>query len=174
MEAAWGGAPLPIRRHGYDAHRSHQLLRTRAHGISQSVPAVNGLAPRFARPSARRFGLPAGFANLFLRVSQINGCAYCIDMHWQDLMKMEADPRHVNAVAGWREAPFFDERERAALEWAELVTAIPNSDPSDEAFARLRKQFNEEEIAELGFVIATITAWNLLNVSFRNPLPEKA
>jgi len=111
---------------------------------------------------------------VFLRVSQINGCAYCIDMHWHDLMKMEADPRHVNAVAGWREAPFFAERERAALEWAELVTAIPYSDPSDEAFARLRKQFNEEEIAELGFAIATITAWNLLNVSFRNPLPENA
>lgn len=110
---------------------------------------------------------------VFLRVSQINGCAYCIDMHWRELMKMDADPRHVNAVAGWREAPFFDERERAAFEWAELVTGIPHSDPSDEAFARLRKQFSEEEIAELGFVIATITAWNLLSVSFRNPVPEK-
>jgi len=110
---------------------------------------------------------------VLLRVSQINGCAYCIDMHWRDLMKMDADPRHVNAVTGWREAPFFDERERAALEWAELVTGIPHSDPSDEAFARLRKQFSEEEIAELGFVIATITAWNLLSVSFRNPVPEK-
>jgi AhpD family alkylhydroperoxidase len=110
---------------------------------------------------------------VFLRVSQINGCAYCIDMHWRELMKMDVDPRHVNAVPGWREAPFFDERERAALEWAELVTRLPDSDPSDEAFARLRKQFNEEEIAELGFAIATITAWNLLNVSFRNPVPEK-
>jgi AhpD family alkylhydroperoxidase len=109
---------------------------------------------------------------VFLRVSQINGCAYCIDMHWRELMKMDVDPRHVNAVPGWREAPFFDERERAALEWAELVTRLPDSDPSDEAFARLRKQFNEEEIAELGFAIATITAWNLLNVSFRNPVPE--
>jgi AhpD family alkylhydroperoxidase len=110
---------------------------------------------------------------VFLRVSQINGCAYCIDMHWRDLMKMDADPRVVNAVAGWREAPFFDARERAALEWAELVTGLPYSDPSDEAFARLRQHFNEEQIAELGFAIATITAWNLLNVSFRNPVPEK-
>lgn len=109
---------------------------------------------------------------VLLRVSQINGCAYCIDMHWRDLMKMDADPRHVNAVAGWREAPFFDERERAALEWAELVTGVPHSDPSDEAFERLRKQFGDEEIAELGFVIATINAWNLLNASFRNPVPE--
>ncbi|HVW50080.1 MAG TPA: carboxymuconolactone decarboxylase family protein [Trinickia sp.] len=111
---------------------------------------------------------------VLLRVSQINGCAYCIDMHWRDLIKMDVDPRHANAVAGWREAPFFDERERAALEWAELVTGLPHTDPSDEAFARLRTQFTDEEIAELGFVIATITAWNLLNVSFRNPVPEKA
>ena len=111
---------------------------------------------------------------VLLRVSQINGCAYCIDMHWRDLIKMDVDPRHANAVAGWREAPFFDERERAALEWAELVAGLPHTDPSDEAFARLRTQFTDEEIAELGFVIATITAWNLLNVSFRNPVPEKA
>ena len=110
---------------------------------------------------------------VFLRVSQINGCAYCIDMHWRELTKMDADPRHINAVAGWREAPFFDERERAALEWAELVTRLPDSDPSDEAFARLRQHFSDEEIAELGFAVATITAWNLLNVSFRNPVPEK-
>jgi AhpD family alkylhydroperoxidase len=111
---------------------------------------------------------------VMLRVSQINGCAYCIDMHWRDLIKLDADPRHVNALAGWREAPFFDERERAALEWAELTTGVPHTDPSDEAFARLRKHFSDEEIAELGFVIVTITAWNLLNASFRNPVPEKA
>lgn len=117
--------------------------------------------------------LPPKLVHLvFLRVSQINGCAYCIDMHWRDLIKMDTDPRHVNAVAGWREAPFFDERERAALEWAELVTGVPHADPHDEAFARLRKQFTDEEIAELGFVIVTITAWNLLNASFRNPVPE--
>lgn len=73
---------------------------------------------------------------VLLRVSQINGCAFCIDMHWRDLIKMGMDPRHVNAVAGWREAPFFDERERAALEWAELVNSVPHTDPSDEAFAR--------------------------------------
>ena len=110
---------------------------------------------------------------VLLRVSQINGCAFCIDMHWRDLMKMDVDARHLNAVAGWREAPFFDERERAALRWAEIVTATPNSDASDEEFAKLRQHFTDEEIAELGFVIVTINAWNLLNVSFRNPLPEK-
>jgi AhpD family alkylhydroperoxidase len=111
---------------------------------------------------------------VFLRVSQINGCAFCIDMHWSDLIKQDVSPRHLNALAGWREAPFFDERERAALRWAEIVTATPASDASDEEFAKLKAQFSDTEIAELGFAIATINAWNLLNVSFRNPVPVNA
>ncbi len=109
---------------------------------------------------------------VFLRVSQINGCAYCIDLHWRELIRQDADPRHLNAVAGWREAPFFSERERAALQWAEIVTATPHGDASDEEFARLRTHFSEAEVAELGFAIAAINAWNLLNVSFRNPVPQ--
>jgi AhpD family alkylhydroperoxidase len=108
---------------------------------------------------------------VYMRVSQINGCAFCVDMHWRDLVKQGMDPRHINAVAAWREAPYFTERERAALHWAEMVTAIPQRDPSDADFATLREHFGDEEIAELGFAIATINAWNLLNVSFRNPLP---
>jgi AhpD family alkylhydroperoxidase len=107
-----------------------------------------------------------------LRVSQINGCAFCIDMHWADLIKQDVNPRHVNAVAGWREAPFFDARERAALNWAEAVTAIPQRDPSDADFAELKAHFSDEEIADLGFVIGAITFWNLLNVGFRTPMPE--
>lgn len=109
-----------------------------------------------------------------LRVSQINGCAYCIDMHWSALIKQDMDARHINALAGWREAPFFSERERAALHWAELVNAIPHRDASDEEFAALKAHFNDAEIAELVFAIAAIRAWNLLNVAFRNPMPDKA
>ena len=111
---------------------------------------------------------------VLLRVSQINGCAYCIDMHWRDLIKLDADPRHLNAVAGWREAPFFSERERAALNWAEAVTSRSHHATSDEEFARLKEHFSDEEIAELGFTISVINAWNLLNLGFRNPVPEKA
>ena len=109
---------------------------------------------------------------VLLRVSQINGCAFCIDMHWADLIKQDVNPRHVNAVAGWREAPFFSERERAALNWAEAVTAIPQRDPSDADFAQLKAHFSDAEIADLGFVIGSITFWNLLNVGFRTPMPE--
>jgi AhpD family alkylhydroperoxidase len=108
---------------------------------------------------------------VYLRVSQINGCAYCIDMHWADLIKLDVEPRHLNAVAGWREAPFFSERERAALQWAEIVTAIPQRDPSDADFAALQAHFDEGEIAELGFAISAINGWNRLNVAFRVPLP---
>jgi AhpD family alkylhydroperoxidase len=111
---------------------------------------------------------------VLLRVSQINGCAFCIDMHWRDLIKLGADARHLNTLAGWRESPFFDDRERAALRWAEVVNDIPHRDPSDDEFAALKQHFSHEEIAELGFVIATINAWNLLNVGFRHPVPEVA
>jgi len=108
---------------------------------------------------------------VFLRVSQINGCAYCIDMHWRDLMAHGADARELNTLAAWRESPFFDERERAALRWAEIITDIPASDAGDEEYAALRQHFSEKEVAELGFTIAAINAWNLLNVGFRNPIP---
>lgn len=111
---------------------------------------------------------------VFMRVSQINGCAFCIDMHWQALMKLGADPRHLNALAGWRETPFFDERERAALHWAEIVTDISRRDASDAEFAALRTHFSDAEIAELGFAIAVINGWNRLGVSFRMPLPAAA
>ena len=107
-----------------------------------------------------------------LRVSQVNGCGVCVDMHWRDLMKQGVDPRHVNAVAGWREAPFFDARERAALAWADAVNALPQRDDTDAAYPALREQFNETEIAELAYVISTIKGWNLLNISLRNPIPE--
>lgn len=109
---------------------------------------------------------------VFLRLSQINGCGVCIDMHWRDLIKQGLDPRHINAVAGWREAPFFSERESAALNWAEVVNAIPYKDPGDDDFATLKKHFSDTEIAELGYAIAVIKGWNLLNVSLRNPIPE--
>lgn len=107
-----------------------------------------------------------------LRVSQINGCGVCVDMHWRDLIKQGADPRHLNALAGWREAPFFSERERAALHWAEVVNAIPMKDPSDADFAQLQAHFSENEIAELGYAIAAIRGWNMLNISLRNQIPE--
>ena len=108
-----------------------------------------------------------------LRISQINGCAFCIDMHWADLLEQGMDPRHVNAVAGWREAHrFFDEKERAALNWAEAVNAIPHRTPSGADFEAVKKHFSDAEIADLSFSVTAIRAWNMLNASFHMPVPE--
>lgn len=109
-----------------------------------------------------------------LRVSQINGCAFCLDMHAADLLRQGVDPRHLHTVAGWREAHrFFSPRERVALAWAEAVNAIPQRTPSDAEFAALRDHFKDSEIAALTFVVCAIRAFNMLNVSFCSPVPEK-
>lgn len=108
-----------------------------------------------------------------LRISQINGCAFCIDMHWAALVGSGMDARHVNAVAGWREAArFFSERERAALNWAEAVNALPQRAPSDADFDLARAHFSEAELAQLTFVVGAIRAWNMLNASFHTQVPE--
>ena len=108
-----------------------------------------------------------------LRISQINGCAFCIDMHWADLLKQGVEPRRVNAVAGWREAHiFFDEKERAALNWAEAVNAIPQRTPSDADFEAVKQHFTDAEISDLTFSVTAIRAWNMLNASFHVQMPE--
>jgi AhpD family alkylhydroperoxidase len=109
-----------------------------------------------------------------LRVSQINGCAFCMDMHAAALLKMDVNPRHLHALAGWREAHrFFDERDRAALAWAEQVNAVPHQVPSDAAFEEMRRHFRDQEIAELTFAVGAIRAWNMLNASFHMQVPER-
>jgi AhpD family alkylhydroperoxidase len=109
-----------------------------------------------------------------LRVSQINGCAFCMDMHAADLLRQGVDPRQLHTVAGWREANrFFSPRERAALAWAEAVNAIPQRTPTDTEFAGLRDHFKDGEIAALTLVICAIRAFNMLNVSFCSPVPDK-
>jgi AhpD family alkylhydroperoxidase len=108
-----------------------------------------------------------------LRISQINGCAFCIDMHWADLLKQGMDPRHVNAVAGWREAErFFTEAERAAFSWAEAVNAVPQRTPSDADFDAMRQHFSDAQIADLTFAVCAIRSWNMLNASFHMQVPE--
>jgi AhpD family alkylhydroperoxidase len=108
-----------------------------------------------------------------LRISQINGCAFCIDMHWADLLKQGLEPRRLNALAGWREAHrFFDEKQRAALNWAEAVNAIPHRTPSDADFEEVKRHFSDADIAELTFSVGAIRAWNALNASFHMPVPE--
>jgi AhpD family alkylhydroperoxidase len=109
---------------------------------------------------------------LNLRVSQINGCAFCMDMHAAALAKMGVDQRVLNCVAGWREAHrLFSARDKAALLWAEAVNALPQRVPSDDELAAVRAEFKDEEISQLTFAVGAIRAWNMLNASSHMPVP---
>lgn len=102
-----------------------------------------------------------------LRISQINGCAYCVDMHTEQLRVIDEDQQRIDCVCVWREVPFFSDRERAALAWAESVTLISATRVPDEVYNRVREQFEERELVDLTVIIATMNAWNRLAVSFR-------
>ncbi|WP_454831233.1 carboxymuconolactone decarboxylase family protein [Pseudoxanthomonas wuyuanensis] len=108
---------------------------------------------------------------LFLRVSQINGCAFCLDMHTTALRKAGTEQRKIDTVAGWRDSRFFDSREGAALAWAEALTTLPAGAPSDAVYENLTKHFDEHEIAELSMAVAAINAWNRLGVGLQPILP---
>jgi AhpD family alkylhydroperoxidase len=100
------------------------------------------------------------------RASQMNGCAYCIDMHTKDARAEGETEQRLYALSAWRETPFFSERERAALEWTETLTLIAHEHPSDEAYERVRRHFTEQELVNLTLAIVTINGWNRLAISF--------
>lgn len=104
---------------------------------------------------------------VYFRVSQINGCAYCLDMHSKDLIATGENPQRLFVLDAWREAPLYSERECAALEWAEAVTKISNGDVPDDVYARASKQFTPQELVDLTLAITTINAYNRFNISFR-------
>src|SRR5215470_6180672 len=114
-------------------------------------------------------GLPARLINLAcLRVSQINGCAFCIDLHSQDLLKSGLSVEHLVLVAAWREAgSAFDEQEKAALAWAETVTRLGDRGVSDEAFEAAAAAFDEKQLADLTIAIGVMNAYNRMAISFR-------
>jgi AhpD family alkylhydroperoxidase len=103
-----------------------------------------------------------------LRVSQINGCAYCIDTHWKDLRALGETEQRLYGLDAWHEPPHYNDRERAALAWAEAVTNIKETHAPDDVYEEARKQFSEKEIADLTLAISTINAWNRLAISARS------
>ena len=112
--------------------------------------------------------LPSSLVNLvYLRVSQINGCAYCIDMHWKDAKAAGETDQRLYGLDAWRESPYYTDRERAALEWAESLTLIASTHAPDEAFAAVKAQFSDKEIVDLTYAISTINAWNRIAISMR-------
>ncbi|KYK47311.1 AhpD family alkylhydroperoxidase [Bradyrhizobium sp. R2.2-H] len=114
-------------------------------------------------------GLPATLVTLvYLRVSQINNCAYCLDMHTRDLLKAGVKTEKLALVQAWAEAGnLFDERERAALAWAETVTRVAETNVPDDAFRAARKVFNERELVDLTIAISLMNAYNRMSISFR-------
>jgi len=105
------------------------------------------------------------------RASQINGCAYCIDMHTKDARKEGETEQRLYGLNAWREAPYYSNRERAALAWTEALTLISENGVSDELYEATREYFTEKEIIDLTMGIAAINAWNRLIISFR-ALPD--
>jgi AhpD family alkylhydroperoxidase len=119
----------------------------------------------------QKSGLAPGLLDLVNhRVSQINGCAFCLDMHSKDLRARGETEQRIYMLSAWREVPnLYDARERAALAWAEAVTRLTDQEVSDEVYNEARGEFSEKELAQLTLSIVAINRWNRFNVAFRTP-----
>jgi AhpD family alkylhydroperoxidase len=118
----------------------------------------------------KRSGLDQTLLRLVeMRASQINGCAYCLDMHSKDARANGESEQRLYGLDAWREAPYYSARERAALAWTEAVTRVADTHVPDEAFAEAHKQFSDEELVDLTLAIVAINSWNRLMVAFRIP-----
>ena len=135
------------------------------------MTAMIGLETYLARQSRREDGVDKPLMELVkIRVSQINQCAYCLDMHTKDARALGETEQRIYALSAWHETPFFSDRERAALAWAEANTLLPQG-VSQQLFEEVREYFSEAQLANLTLAIATINAWNRFGVSFA-PVPD--
>jgi AhpD family alkylhydroperoxidase len=116
----------------------------------------------------RQAGLDERLIDLVrMRASQINGCAYCLDMHSKDARAQGETEQRLYGLNAWRDTPYYSARERAALEWTESLTLVAATQVPDDVYERVRQQFSEEEIAHLSLAIVAINGWNRLNVAAR-------
>jgi len=117
-------------------------------------------------------GLPGGLVDLvYYRVSQINGCAFCLDMHSKDLRARGETEQRLYLVSAWREAAhLYDARERAALAWAEAVTRLVDQEVPEEVYEEAKAQFSDAELAQLTLAVVAINGWNRLSIAFRTPV----
>jgi AhpD family alkylhydroperoxidase len=104
-----------------------------------------------------------------IRASQINGCAYCLDMHTKDARAIGETEQRIYALNAWRETPFYSDQERAALEWTEAVTLVGETHVPDDVYERVSAQFDEAGLVALTFAVVVINSWNRLAISFRAP-----
>ncbi len=126
-------------------------------------------AMRALEEYVRQSGLEPSLLDLVkMRASQLNGCAYCIDMHSKDARARGETEQRLYALSAWRETPFFTARERAALEWTEAVTNVKDGHVPDEVFRVVREHFEEQELVNLTLAVVAINGWNRLAISFRS------
>jgi AhpD family alkylhydroperoxidase len=131
---------------------------------NEGIAAVQAIERHLSKTSLE----PALRELVKLRASQINGCAFCIDMHTKVARHHGETEQRLYGVTAWRETPFYTDRERAALAWTEAVTLISENDVSDELFEATRKHFSDEELVNLTLAVAAINTWNRLAISFRS------
>jgi AhpD family alkylhydroperoxidase len=134
----------------------------------QADPKTIDALSAVSRALAGTFADPKLKALLELRVSQINGCAYCVNLHSIEARQRGERQQRLDCLPVWREVEFFDARERAALDWAESVTLIAGGSVSDELFRTLREHFSDTEIVQLTAIVGLMNVWNRLSISFRN------
>lgn len=108
-----------------------------------------------------------------LRVSQINGCAFCVDLHSNQARQLGEKQQRLDTLAVWREVTFFTEREQAAFAWAEAVTLVSETRVPDDVYERVTKSFSAEEVVQLTGIIAAMNAWNRFSISFRKPVEAR-
>jgi AhpD family alkylhydroperoxidase len=129
------------------------------------VRAAMGGLEKYVRSS----GLESSLVELVkMRASQINGCAYCLDMHSKDARAAGETEQRLYVLDAWREAPFYSDRERAALEWTESLTLISQNHAPDDVYERVRQQFSEAELVALTVAIVAINGWNRVAIGFRS------
>ena len=139
-------------------------IKTAPEAVKAFSAGANYLENSSIEPKLRRL--------VELRVSQINGCAYCVDLHSRQLRDLGETEQRIDCLVVWREVPFYDERERAALEWAEAVTRIEATHAPDSVYEYVAEQFPEKELVDLTWVIANMNLWNRIAIGFRR-LPGK-
>lgn len=129
----------------------------------EALKAMYGLGSYLAKSSVEQ-----SLLNLIeYRISQINGCAFCLDMHSKDLRAAGETEQRLYVLDAWREAPFYSDRERAALAWAEAITKVTEGHVPDEIYEEARKQFSEQELIDLTMAVITINCYNRINIAFR-------
>ena len=131
------------------------------------APGVSQAMSQLER-QVRESGLEAPLLDLVkTRASQINGCAFCLDMHTKDARAHGESEQRLYALSAWRETPFYTDRERAALAWTEAVTLVSETHVPDDVYEQAREQFSEEDLANLTLAIVAINGWNRFAISFR-------